>query len=191
MANPSYRRTLRLIGQVCKTWNDIESLWYLIYTCLVHELPRDKANDVYWSHLTFAHQRALILSLAGSCFPDVRSRPHVLRKQIGQLNARTEELAGKRNAIIHADYRYEIADETRPMQTIDVRIAPGARQRKPNRFASTDLPAEALLLVNENCVHERELENYRRRLFREFLPADKRPSKEESEPLPPITIRPG
>lgn len=189
MPNPSYRRTLQLIGQICTTWNEIELLWYLIYTCLVHELPRDKAKAIYWMFQTFANQRALVMSLADSCFRPKHNKPHPLRRQLGQLHAVTEELAGKRNAIVHGNYALEFPDGEPPIQGMRLRITPGSG-KIPNRFASKDLQAEALQLVNANCILERDLENYRRRLLAEFLPADKRPPKEFYEPLPRLAVPP-
>lgn len=100
MPNPSYRRTLELIGRISVSWNEIETVWYLIYTCLVHELPRNKADAIYWTFQTFASQRGFIIGLAEPCFPNPKGdKPHPLRKQLGQINSKTEKLADRKSVV--------------------------------------------------------------------------------------------
>lgn len=70
-------------------------------------------------------------------------------------------------------------------------MAPGSRSLRKNRYASEPLSDALLDLINEMKVHERDLENLRRRLIREYLPESERgPLPEFYEPLPPLSIPP-
>lgn len=181
MSNPQLRQTLQRVGQITVCWNDIEQNWYLIYTILVHELPRNKADVMYRQFRTSAAQREFIQHIAGVAF-DAETD---LLKAIGKLKTRTDEIAGMRRDVAHADFGYEVDDMEHPMQSVDLRVAPGSRSLKPNRYAGKKLSNELVSVINAMRVHERELEDFRRRLLREHLPPEKRPPQEWSKPLPP------
>ena len=52
------------------TWNEVEDLWFLIYTGLVHQLPRPVAEAIFKRHSTGKAQRDLIMAIAAVVFTD-------------------------------------------------------------------------------------------------------------------------
>jgi len=73
--------------------------------------------------------------------------PVRMRLVLGQLNARSEELAGWRNAAIHGTLLEAYADHT--MQQLTPRIAPGSNKNKRNKLAGKELAAELTRIATE------------------------------------------
>src|SRR5690606_20441360 len=96
------RRTMELVGLTAIFWNRVELLWYLIYTGLLHESPRTKVDRVYQYFITGAAKREFTLHLAEVALPDEQL------EWAKRLADRTGELAGLRNAVVHADYRFDV-----------------------------------------------------------------------------------
>jgi hypothetical protein len=93
------QRAYLLIGDIATSWSEVEALWYLIFTLVMKDTPRKITDAIYFQTDYGPHQRALILAAAEAAYPPDRKtkRPHPTRKKIGQLNAATEKLVGKRN----------------------------------------------------------------------------------------------
>ena len=97
---PEVKRILELIGLVSLNWNEIEVLWYLIYTCLVHELPRKKIDTIFKQFETAASQRNLIAALGDVIF--LETPP--FKRRISDLITKSEGLARERNHVVHGYY---------------------------------------------------------------------------------------
>ena len=46
MDNPQLRRVFELVGESTTLWNQVEELWFLIFTCLMHETAREKTDAI-------------------------------------------------------------------------------------------------------------------------------------------------
>jgi hypothetical protein len=108
------RRIYELVGEAATTWNQVENLWYLMFTVLMAETDRDKTDAIYDMFQTGAMQRQLFMRVAPIALkydvdelrlrnPEHHTRRRIL-KRVGQLNAKTNDLAGKRNAVIHTGF---------------------------------------------------------------------------------------
>ena len=108
------RRIYELVGEVTTTWNQVEELWYLCFTCLMANTAREKTDAIYDMFQTGAMQRQLFMKVAPIALKfDVaelksRSSEHHTRRRLlkraGQLNSKTNELTGRRNAVIHTAF---------------------------------------------------------------------------------------
>jgi hypothetical protein len=104
-----------LVGESLSLWNQVEELWYLIFTGLMPGTDRAVIDAVFNMFQTGSMQRQLITTVAPVSLKfdiqKLRERDaenHARRrllKRIGQLNARTNDLAGKRNAITHSIFQ--------------------------------------------------------------------------------------
>ncbi len=93
-----------LIGAIALHWSEVEELWYLIFTGLMADTPREQTDAIFFLFETGKRQRDLIISVAKATFkPDKQNRPHKTMRQIGQLINKTETLSPKRNAAVHAN----------------------------------------------------------------------------------------
>ena len=50
MPSAELRRTYEMIGRMTAAWNDVDLLWELIFTCILHEPPR-ATTDVLLQHV--------------------------------------------------------------------------------------------------------------------------------------------
>ena len=97
MLNEKLRRIYELVGQLSTEVTDIELGWYLLFTCLVPQTPREVVDAIINVHKTGEGQRQTIMAVARSVFPDGSDE----LKFIGLLKERTDVLVGRRNAAIH------------------------------------------------------------------------------------------
>ena len=92
----------------------METLWYLLFTGLMHPTDRTKTDVVFAQFQTGAMQRQMIMAVAPVALafdvlelknrnPDHHARRRMLR-MFGQLNARTSAIAGRRNGVVHAAF---------------------------------------------------------------------------------------
>jgi hypothetical protein len=93
-------RVHTLVGRIATEFNSIEMLWYLIFTGLLAETPRSAVDAIFNQHKSGAAQRQLILDVTAALLPETSD----LRKSIERLCARTRELSGRRNAVIHSAF---------------------------------------------------------------------------------------
>lgn len=122
---PSVKRTVELVGLTATLWNDVELLWYLIYTGLLPGTPRKQIDRIYSHFLTGAAKLEFTLHLATDVMPDTQL------EWLKHLAERTKELAGLRNAIIHGDYRLDVLNAPPGL-----RVSHGGKHnRRPNRLA--------------------------------------------------------
>jgi hypothetical protein len=151
--------TYQLIGQIASNWVEVEGLWYLIFTCLMRETPRQQADAKFFKLGTSALQRDLVMRVAEAVYPKTDGGvPHPMIEKLGQLNARSRDLAGFRNAAIHGRLLEAYEDHT--MAKLTPRMAPGGNAKRSNRLAGKDLIAELQKVLNELCGLISELEAF-------------------------------
>ncbi len=131
----------QLIGQIATEWTEIEGLWYLIFTSLMPGARRDQIDAIFFLFESSRSQRHLVMTVADVLYPPSKyGRIHPKRRVLGQLNSRSQDLAGWRNAAIHGNLTEAYADHT--MQQLTPRIAPGSNKNKRNKLAGKDLTVE-------------------------------------------------
>lgn len=164
MPSPEIRLAYETLGRIASEWSEIELLWELIFTCVLHEAPRRKIDVVLRQFQTGAAQRQVIMAVADVAFAD-RSYE---REEVGTLYAMTNDVRGWRNAAIHGWYRFDPSNSR-----IGLKIAPGSRS-PPNRLAKEQLD-EALPSVLKRIRELGErLNAFRKHLVQHWLPPDKR-----------------
>ena len=168
LALPQVQRILELIGLVTTSWNEVESLWYLIYTCLLHEAPRKKVDQIYKQFQPGSAQRQFVMALADVAFS---SEPE-FRKETGKLNAETNKIASLRNNVIHGLYWFD------PLNgPAGLRVAPmGSMRRKPNPLAKVrkELERELTSIFERIDSLSKRPDDFRLILSQEYLPEEKR-----------------
>ena len=157
MAAPSLERLHTLVGRIALSWNEVDLLWYLILTCLMKETPREQIDAVYHLFQTSAAQRQMIMAIKGT-FPEKDK----LAERLGQLNAKTNDAAGNRNAAIHAlivEFPNIVVLGTEIKVTgAELRVAPGTHSTKKNRLTGTDVEAALFNTATEieALIHDLE-----------------------------------
>lgn len=126
--------TLRDIGHATVLWNHIEEGWYLIFGCLLSTTPRSAVDAIYKRFESGHQHRLLVLAVAGAVLAENDST----RTRLGQLQARTNDAAGVRNALIHGDYHIAISGGDDD-QSVDLRIGRGGSRGKDNKLGLQDL----------------------------------------------------
>ena len=149
----------QLVGQIASNWGEIEGLWYLIFTCLMQGTPRPQVDAIFFKFDSSASQRALIMGVADTVYPKTEDGTiHALKRQLGQLNARTSELAKLRNASIHGRVMEAYEDHT--MKKLTPRIAPGNNAKRRNILAGKDLITELQKISNDIAGHTSDLAGF-------------------------------
>jgi hypothetical protein len=173
---PRVERILALIGRMVMTWNEAELVWYLIYTCMVHQLPREVADTIIKRHLSNS-QRDLTLALAEVV---LREHPDIFTF-LEKAKTETNNLALERNDIIHGDYRYSIDEPfVTPPHEFRVALRPGDdRNKKRNIFAGKNLDEELPPLIADIERLVTQLDQARHHLLWRIIPPAQRP-----QPLP-------
>lgn len=165
MPSAELRRTYEMIGRMTAAWNDVDLLWELIFTCILHEPPRATTDVLLQQFYTSATKRRMIMAVANVTF----TKGSFERSEIEALSALTSDLGNKRNAASHGWY---ILD---PLNSrLGLRIAPGANPSKPNQLAKEPLD-EVLprLLTQLDALCER-LNKFRLHLAHNWLPPERR-----------------
>jgi hypothetical protein len=158
-APPEIEQAHQLIGQIASNWSEVEGLWYLIFTCLMPGARRDQIDAIFFLFDSSRTQRVLVMAVADVLYPDDKHKKiNPTRHRIGQLNAKTEELAGWRNAAIHGSLLEAYADHT--MQQLTPRIAPGSNKKRRNRLAGKDLIVELNRIGDEIEKLVKDLEGF-------------------------------
>ena len=170
---PRVKQVLELIGLVTITWNSIETLWYLIFSCLLHESPRGKVDQIFKQFSSGSSQRQMILALADEAFQGDSE----LKKELKKLRDTTNQLSALRNDITHGVYYFDHLNGAPGL-----RIAPmGSMNRRINKLSEvgTELVNELKSVFDRLDVHEKELDDFRLILAEEYLP-----EREKNRPLP-------
>jgi hypothetical protein len=137
MLKDKLRRIHELVGQLATEVSDIDLGWYLLFTCMMHQSPREITDAIINVHKTGEGQRQTIMATAKAVFPADSEE----LKFIGQLKARTDDLIGRRNAAIHSIIA--IGNFIIPPTII------AAGTSKPSKLADKDIEKEL-----ESCLLE-------------------------------------
>jgi hypothetical protein len=113
MLEQQLRRAYELTGEVTTLWSQAESIWYLIFTCLMPETEPSKVDAIFGQFQTGRAQRELIIAVAKAALdsepkiyrkdPKARFRKRLLNR-IGQLHDQTARLSNRRNEAAHAAF---------------------------------------------------------------------------------------
>ncbi len=142
-------------------WNEVETLWFLIYTGLVYQLPRPVAEAIFKRQATGHAQRQLIMAIAAAVFKDDTTG---MLEFLKEGSKDTNELANERNDLIHGDYHYG-ADE----HGLGLYVAPGGdRSKGTNRFAGPEMHDALMPLIGDIERVSKQLEVARHHLIWNF-----------------------
>ena len=174
---PRVKQVLELIGLITITWNSIDSLWYLIFTCMLHETPRSKADQIFKQFNSGSSQRQMIISLANEAFQEGSE----FKKELKKLSETTNELSAIRNDMTHGVYFFDHLNGEPGL-----RIAPmGVMNRRINKLSEvgTELVNTLKTAFDKIYLHEKELDDFRIILSQEYLP-----DRQKNRPLPKDTL---
>jgi len=87
-----------IVGRIATEFSEIEMLWYLIFTCLLGNTPREARDAIFNNLKSGAQQRQLILDIAAA----VLDNNSDFYKSIKKLVEQTKILAGRRNDAVHS-----------------------------------------------------------------------------------------
>jgi hypothetical protein len=156
---PEIAKVHQLIGQIASNWSEVEGYWYLIFTCLMPGASRKHIDAIFFLFDSSASQRILVLAAADATYPRTKhNRIHPIRRKIGQLNARTCDLASWRNAAVHGSLMEAYEDHT--LQKMTPRIAPGSNEKRRNPLAGKELTTELTRIGDAIGKHILELEGF-------------------------------
>jgi len=169
-------RPFTLIGRMVVAWNETELVWFLIFTLLVHHLPRAVAEAIFKRSGTGGAQRELIEGVASESLAAAEFT--LLLTAIKLAIADTNALAGERNAIVHADYAHvlhgdvNLAQLSDPNTEFSIAISSGAAWRKKmaNIFAGKTLETELPKLLKDIQQLISQLDQIRHHLYWRYLP---------------------
>jgi hypothetical protein len=178
-----------LIGRMVKAWNEAELVWFLIYTCLLHEVPRPVAEAIFKLNRMGAGQRDLIMAIAEVVLAPPEHRP--ILDCLTQARRETGHLAAERNAIVHGDYHYTLEDEVDfaaladPNLKWSIGLSSSTDWKKgANVFAGTNLDKELPTLLADIEQLVRQLDDIRHHLLWSYIPDEKRgPRLSENLPM--------
>jgi hypothetical protein len=183
--SPGTEHALALVGKMVMAWNRLELTWFLIYTCLVYQLPRETAEAIFKRHTTGNGQRELIMTIARVA---LRPHPEILTF-LESASKETNNIATERNDIIHGDYIFSWQDvfaflseyRTPNVNLARLEIGPGGERTKfRNIFAGEkDLDSALANLTADIESIDKQLDEARHHLVWTFLPPALRP-----QPLP-------
>lgn len=92
-------RIYAMVGEATTAYNAAEQLWFLIFQLLLRPLSLKTSTAIYGLFKTGNLQRQLAMAVAGTVLEGEE------REAIGKLHARTNDLASRRNDVIHAIIR--------------------------------------------------------------------------------------
>lgn len=143
-----------LVGEASSLWNQVEELWYLIFTCLMRGADRAVIDAIYNMFPTGSMQRQLITTIAPIVLqfdlkelqarnPEHHARRRLL-KRIGQLNATTNALSGKRNLTVHTIF--EILEVAVPPKIVAINPS------KPSNLQGIDFQEYLTQLIQDTTI---------------------------------------
>jgi hypothetical protein len=98
MLNKEIDRLYLLIGRIATDFSSIETIWYLIFTALIHQTPRPAADAIFHQIKTGYQQRQMIVAVANATLP----KDSEALLSIRELAIRTRTVAERRNAVLHS-----------------------------------------------------------------------------------------
>jgi hypothetical protein len=103
MLQEQLKRIYSLVGEITTEFNNVEMLWYLIFTALLHPALRPAIDAIFDQHKTGGAQRKLISDVAVALKTTLEKQPSLSeleKMQIGifttivALCKTTDEIAG-------------------------------------------------------------------------------------------------
>jgi hypothetical protein len=160
--HPAVKEVYALIGRIATTWSEVELYWYLIFTTLLPNTERSVVDAIYFQWDTFAKQREMVLGAALAAYPLTKAgHKHPKYRRLGQLQAKTNDAAGNRNAAVHAMLNIPVSGAHLLYQEEDFIIRKSPNPRKPNKLAGkAPLRKELLAIVAEVDDLRDELRSY-------------------------------
>jgi hypothetical protein len=154
MLKEQLTRIYALIGEIATEFNNVEMLWYLIFTGLIHQTPRTAADAIFNQHKTGGGQRELIRAVATAVLPkNPDGTDGVLFERLVKLRGKTNEIAGRRNPVMHS--MIYVADFIVPP-----RIS-AAGTSKRSALADKEIESELTTLLADIEYHGLEVEDLR------------------------------
>jgi hypothetical protein len=123
---------MALIGHLNTEWNDIEHTWYVMYSLLMHQTPKNVRDAIFKLSNTGSAQRKLVMTVANQML-DGSPELVALRKELGKACDSTDTVSKSRNAVVHGQYR---------LTNGSLMIIVGDEMGKPNKLANKPLKPE-------------------------------------------------
>ena len=98
MLSKEIDRLYLLIGRVATEFSSIETIWYLIFTTLIHQIPRPAVDAIFHQIRTGHQQRQMIVAVADATLS--KDSPALL--SIKELAVKTRIVAERRNNALHS-----------------------------------------------------------------------------------------
>ena len=153
MLDEQLKRVFRLVGEITTQFNCIELLWYLIFTCLV-PAKREVLDVIINQHKTGGGQRKMIREVAAVILPrEPDGSPGELLAELTRLDAVTNDLAGRRNHVIHSVI--EIADFIIPPRIVAIGTT------RPTALSGKDVETELADLFAVLELHVLDMDELR------------------------------
>lgn len=147
-----------LVGRIATEFSEIETLWYLIFTCLLNTATRQVADAIFNQFKTGAQQRQMIIDVAAAALaPDLP-----LLISIKTLCEQTKTLAGRRNAAVHS-----IID------IVDAAIPPyigAGGSSKPSKIKPGQVETEVVEIYKTVKLHLLDMHELRLQAIRHAIP---------------------
>jgi hypothetical protein len=153
MAVTRLTATLRDIGHAAYLWNRIQEAWFLIFTCLLKDVPLSAAEAIFRQFDSDRAQRELVLAVADAML-DAKDPKRV---RIGQLCAKTNDESGYRNSLLHAKFHLTVEPNY-----MDLRVGKDGSSKRLNKFEFAELKTELPNFLTRLKALDRDLEELRR-----------------------------
>lgn len=167
MSAQSPEKIFELVGRIIAAWNEVDLVWYLVFTRVIYSTPRALADAIYSNSNSSHTRRELIMAAVAAMIAE----HSVLRERIRDLKRKTEKLARKRNDIAHGLFNPASYDDG---VSWTVSIGNGY-ERKPNKLAGLVLSVELPRVLTEIEQLIADLDDLRVRLMFENMPPEMRP----------------
>lgn len=151
-------RVHMLVGRIATEFSEIETLWYLIFTCLLNTTARPVVDAIFNQFKTGAQQRQMIIDVAAASLAP--SLPLLI--SIKALCEQTKTLAGRRNAAVHS-----IID------IVDVAIPPyigAGGSSKPSKITPGQVETEVVEIYKTMMRHSLDMHELRLQAIRHAFP---------------------
>jgi hypothetical protein len=147
-----------LVGRIATEFSEIETLWYLIFTCLMNTTPRPVADAIFNQFKTGAQQRQMVIDVAAGALPP--DSPLLI--SIKTLCEQTKTLAGRRNAAVHSI-----------IYIVDAAIPPyigAGGSSKPSKIKPGQVETEVVEIYKAIMLHGLDMHELRLQAIRHANP---------------------
>jgi hypothetical protein len=92
------RKIYELVGELSTHVANIDLGWYLLFTCLMPQSPRQLVDAIINVHRTGEGQRQTVMAVVATLYPDDSE----IRAWLSKLKAQTDNVVSRRNAAVHS-----------------------------------------------------------------------------------------